>query len=43
MAVIGILVLVVLALIFGALGKEGFNGVTKAAPNLISVGSSPSE
>ncbi len=43
MAVIGILVLAVLALIFGALGKEGFNGVTKAAPNLISVGTSPRE
>ena len=43
MAVIGILVLVVLALIFGALGKEGFNGVTKAAPNLISAGASHAE
>jgi len=43
MAVIGILVIVVLALVFGALGERGFNGVTKAAPNLISVGSSPSE
>lgn len=43
MAVIGILVIVVLALVFGALGERGFNGVTKAAPNLISVGSPPSE
>ena len=43
MAVIGILVIVVLALVFGALGERGFNGVTKAAPNLISVGSSPPE
>lgn len=32
MAIIGILVLVVLALIFGAIGKDGFNGVVKAAP-----------
>ena len=42
-AIISVLVLAVLALIFGALGKEGFNGVTKAAPNLISVGTSPGE
>lgn len=35
MAVIGILVLVVLALIFGALGKEGFNAVTRAAPTAV--------
>lgn len=32
MAVIGILILAVLALIFGALGKDGFNAVTKAVP-----------
>jgi len=43
LAVIGVLILAVLALIFGALGKDGFNGVTKAAPNLISVGTSPRE
>lgn len=42
-AIIGILTIVILALIFGALGERGFNGVTKAAPNLISVGSSPPE
>ncbi len=30
-AVIGVLILAVLALIFGALGKDGFNAVTKAA------------
>ena len=42
MAIIGILVLVVLALIFGALGKDGFNGVVKAAPSLrISSGEVP--
>ena len=40
---VGILLIVVIALVFGALGERGFNGVTKAAPNLISVGSSPSE
>ena len=43
MAVVGVLVLVVLALIFGALGEKGFNGVTKAAPNLISAGASHAE
>ena len=32
MAVVGVLVLAVLALIFGALGKDGFNAVTKSAP-----------
>lgn len=31
-AIIGILVITVLAVIFGALGKDGFNAVTKAAP-----------
>ena len=34
MAVIGILVLAVLALIFGALGERGFNAVTNAAPKM---------
>ena len=33
-AIICLLVLVVLALIFGALGERGFNGVVKAAPGL---------
>ncbi len=31
LAVIGVLILAVLALIFGALGKDGFNAVTNAA------------
>lgn len=35
MAIIGILILAILALIFGALGERGFNGVTKAAPTSI--------
>ena len=34
MAIIGILILAVLALIFGALGKDGFNAVTKAVPTV---------
>ena len=34
-AIIGILVITVLAVIFGALGKDGFNAVTKAAPTMI--------
>jgi len=34
LAVIGVLILAVLALIFGALGKDGFNAVTKAASAL---------
>lgn len=33
----GILVLVVLALIFGALGERGFNGVTNAAPKMLAA------
>ena len=33
MAVIGILVIVVLALVFGALGERGFNGVMKSLPS----------
>ena len=35
LAVVGVLVLAVLALIFGALGKEGFNAVTRAAPTAV--------
>lgn len=35
LAVIGVLILAVLALIFGALGKEGFNAVTRAAPTAV--------
>ena len=31
-AIIGILVITVLAVVFGALGKDGFNAVAKAAP-----------
>lgn len=34
LAVIGVLILAVLALIFGALGKDGFNGVVKAVPTV---------
>ena len=34
MAVIGILLLVVLALIFGAVGEHGFNAVTNTHPQL---------
>ena len=34
MAIIGILVIAILALVFGALGPKGFNAVTKAAPGL---------
>lgn len=36
LAVIGVLILAVLALIFGALGERGFNGVTRAAPKVLS-------
>ena len=32
MAIIGILLLMALAVVFGALGERGFNAVTKAAP-----------
>ena len=35
LAVIGVLILAVLALIFGALGERGFNAVTKTAPTAI--------
>jgi len=34
MAVIGVLLILVLAVVFGAIGKEGFNAVTRAAPKL---------
>ena len=34
MAIIGILILVVLALIWGALGERGFNGVIKGKSNI---------
>ena len=43
MAILGVLVILVLAVVFGALGEKGFNGVTKAAPNLISAGASHAE
>ena len=36
LAVVGVLILAVLALIFGALGERGFNGITRAAPNILS-------
>lgn len=35
MAVIGVLILAVLALIFGALGERGFKAVTTAAPTAV--------
>ena len=38
MAIIGILALMALAVIFGALGEHGFNAVTKAAPALAAEG-----
>ena len=34
MAIIGVLVILVLAVVFGALGERGFNGVTKAMPTI---------
>lgn len=34
-AIIGILVIVVLALVFGALGERGFNGVMKGLPSAV--------
>lgn len=36
-AVIGILFILVLAVIFGALGERGFNGVTNAAPKMLAA------
>ena len=35
LAIIGVLILAVLALIFGALGERGFKAVTTAAPTAI--------
>lgn len=35
LAVIGVLILAVLALIFGALGEQGFKAVTTAAPTAV--------
>lgn len=32
MAIIGVLLILVLAVVFGAIGKDGFNAVTKAVP-----------
>ena len=40
MAIIGILAITVLAVVFGALGKDGFNAVTKAAPTMMISGDS---
>ena len=40
MAIIGILAITVLAVVFGALGKDGFNAVTKAAPTMAISGDS---
>lgn len=34
-AIIAIVILTLLALIWGAIGKDGFNAVTKAAPNVL--------
>ena len=36
LAIVGILLIVVLALVFGALGERGFNAVTKAVPEVTS-------
>ena len=36
MAVIGVLILAVLALIFGALGEHGFNAVVRTSPKVLS-------
>ena len=36
MAIIGLLILLALAVVFGALGERGFNGVTKALPSVAS-------
>ena len=37
LAVIGVLILAVLALIFGALGERGFKAVTTAAPTAVAT------
>ena len=34
-AIIGILVITVLAVVFGALGEKGFNSLSKAAPTMM--------
>ena len=36
LAVIGVLILAVLALIFGALGEHGFNAVMRTSPEVLS-------
>ena len=36
LAVIGVLILAVLALIFGALGEHGFNAVVRTSPKVLS-------
>ena len=36
LAVIGVLILAVLALIFGALGEHGFNAVMRTSPKVLS-------
>ena len=36
LAVIGVLILAVLALIFGALGERGFNAVMRTSPKVLS-------
>ena len=36
LAVIGVLILAVLALIFGALGEPGFNAVVRTSPKVLS-------
>ena len=36
LAVIGVLILAVLALIFGALGEQGFNAVVRTSPKVLS-------
>ena len=35
LVVVIVLIIAVLALVFGALGKDGFNAVTKTAPGLV--------
>ena len=37
-AIIGVLLIAVLALVFGALGKDGFNAVAKAVPTIAAKG-----
>lgn len=38
MSIVGILILMALAVMFGALGEKGFNAVTNAAPSVIHGG-----